>query len=162
MLCDRVLGNLYTNAAPNALPDARVDWVDITWQERALRALRKRARGGRELKLLLPRDVMLEHGDVLIAGTDGLLAVAVNLLPCEVFVARPATLADAARLAHELGNLHAPMETDGDAILCLADGPVEAVLIALGVPYDVVTRRFRPRVPQCGPQFAADFRVERG
>jgi urease accessory protein UreE len=160
MLVDRILRNL-DDAAPAAAqapgassPPARpeIDWLDLTWRDCARRSFRKRTRGGREVRVLLPPGTRVRHRDVLIephptpAGVADAPVVAVNLRLAELRVAAPASPADLARLALELGNLHVPVQVRDDTgeLLLLPDGPTDALLARLGIPTRIESHRFTP------------------
>ena len=65
MLIESPQGNILTDPAGEP-----IDWLDLSWQECRQRALRKRTRGGRDVRLLLRLGVMLRHGDILRRGQD--------------------------------------------------------------------------------------------
>jgi urease accessory protein len=70
--------------------------------------------------------------------------IAVHILPCPVVVARPRNPIEWAKLAYELGNLHVPIELLPDRLVTICDGPVEAALHRVGVPFETEMRRFEP------------------
>jgi urease accessory protein UreE len=139
MLIEQVLGNL---AAPTSADDTGIDWLDLSWAECHLRALRKTTRSGRLVRVLLPVLTPLRHGDVLLR--DGTTTVAVHVRPAAVLVARPPTRTALARLALDLGNLHVPTEVDGDILIVHDDGPARAALARHGLSFECLTRRFAP------------------
>ncbi|HSI34819.1 MAG TPA: hypothetical protein VK986_14625 [Tepidisphaeraceae bacterium] len=139
MLIERVLGNLATQTS---VDEAGIDWLDLTWPECHLRALRKPTRSGRLLRVLLPVLTPLRHGDILIR--DGTTTVAVHVRPAAVLVARPPTPTALARLALDLGNLHIPTEVEADTVIVHDDGPARAALARHGLSFDCVARRFAP------------------
>lgn len=161
MLSDRILGNVNDDPPTGPWSGRRQDVVDVRWHECGRRALRKTTRGGRPLRILLPLGVGLRHGDVLADLGDGIAVVHVE--PAEVLVVRPRDPAELARVALEIGNLHAPVAVEGGDLIVIPDGPVEAVLGELGVPHDRQHRRFVPdrliAAPAAVP--AADFAVVR-
>jgi urease accessory protein UreE len=116
-------------------------------------------RGGRPVRILLPLGAGLRHGDVL--ADDGACLVVVHVEPADVLVVRPRTPAELARVALEIGNLHAPVAVDGDELLVIPDGPIEAVLGELGVPHERQARRFIPDRLIAAPAAAAanDFAI---
>ncbi|MDB5318962.1 MAG: ureE [Phycisphaerales bacterium] len=157
MLCERILGNLdagFSIAGP-------IDWLDLTWFDCTQWALRKRSRAGVEVGVLLPVGQTLRHGDVLHHGSAG--TIAVQLLPTDVWIIRPADLGAMGRLAVELGNLHVPVQIAGDELILLPDGPTGALLERHGVWYQSHLRQFVPeRSSVAGlPSRAPDFGISR-
>lgn len=140
MLIEAPVGHL----DDSTIDPSTIDWCDFTWAECFQRALRKRSRGGREFRILLKIGATLRHRDVLIGASAAHPAVAVNVLPCEVLVARPRDLAELAGAAFKLGDLHVPAQLDGDRIITIPDGPTEAALTELAIPFEVQHRRFEP------------------
>ncbi len=141
MLCEQILGNIGDFTG--------VDTVDFTWNELARRAFRKRTASGLEIKILLRLGATVRNGDVL-AEAEGKPAIVARVLPCEVIVVKPLTFQQMAELAMEVGNLHAPAEVTAEGeLLILPDGPVEAVLKRMSLPYALETRAFSPL--RCGP-----------
>jgi len=139
MLCERVLGNLDLEPAP----DSRVDWLDLTWFDCAQRALSRRTRGGSSIRILLGIGQHLRHGDVLVRDPSG-NTIAVNLLPADVLVARPRTMQEMGQLALEFGNLHQPVQITADELIVLFDGPTAGILNRRGIPHLRQQRRFLP------------------
>lgn len=142
MLCDRVLDNLDSPTAATLTAGRTIDFLDITWVDLHRRSLRGTTRGGRTVGVLLPLGVHLQHGDILHADPQSL--VAVNLVPTEVVTGSPNDLRQMGLIAFELGNLHLPIEISDDAITTLRDGPAEAVFRRYEVPFRAETRRFTP------------------
>lgn len=140
MLVEAPVGHL----DDSTIDPSTIDWCDFNWAECFQRALRRRSRHGREFRLLLKIGVMLRHGDVLIAESPAGPAVVVNVLPCELLVARPRESAELAAAAFKLGDLHMPVQLDGDRIITIPDGPTEAALIELTIPFEIQHRRFEP------------------
>jgi urease accessory protein UreE len=142
-LIERVLGNVFDGEDATMVPP---DLLPLSWDECLRRALRGRTRGGRDVRLLLPPGLRLRHGDVLLRSASGAVLLAVDVKPCELLRARPGSVGELAALAYELGNLHAPVQIlDANALLTIPDGPIEALLGDLNLPYAVTFRRFEPR-----------------
>jgi urease accessory protein len=137
LLCQRILSVL-KNVPPD---DPAIDLVDIHWHELPLRALRRRSRGGRTVRILLPADQQLEHGAVLIR--ENRMTLALNLLACDALVIRPRSAAQAAQIAYAIGNLHLPAQVGAREIVLPADDATEAALGRLGVQYGLKSRRVR-------------------
>lgn len=159
MWCERVLRNAALEA-PAHWAGRDVDAVDVAWDE-CRHVLKKRSRGGEEVRVLLPADRRVRHGDVLYE--DDTRAIIVNVLPCDVIVARPDSARSAAELALELGNLHIPTQITEGEIIFLED---ESAIEALGkrrVEWRREQRRFEPMqvIAMAGVRRAGNFRVIR-
>ena len=123
---------------------------------RPRRALR--TRGGRDIRLLLPLAVQLRHGDVI---SDGTRRIGIAVRPCEVLLLHPPDAQTALLAALGLGNLHAPVQLNGEQLIALPDGPVEELLTSLGIPYTSDVRRFAPTsvAAPLRAQLASQFQV---
>lgn len=142
MWCDRILGNVSVGVpAGSAWAGREIDLLDVPWQE-CRQVVKKRSRGGREIRVVLPAGHRVRHGDVL--GEDGAAVIVVDVPPCDVVVVRPPAASAAARLALELGNLHWPTEVTDAEIVFPEDGPAMKAVEALGLSYTIENRRFTP------------------
>jgi urease accessory protein UreE len=135
MWCDRILGNV---VSWNPQDTARLDWVDLTWQQCG-RIVQKESRGERKVRVLLPPGQRARHGDLLL--DDGVIAIAINVVPCEVVVVQSTDPI----LTFELGNLHCPTEITEARIIFVEDGPAMEALEKLGHRWSREIRRFQPR-----------------
>jgi urease accessory protein UreE len=135
MICDRVIRNLGDEQPAGGIS------LSLTWQECRSRALAKLLPDGRWLRVILPPGVVLHHGDVLDDEPGSLIYV--QALPADVLVIR-AGPSERVRVIYAFGNLHLPMQLDGDEILTPADGPARAVLRDLGLTATTDRRRFDP------------------
>jgi len=158
MWVERVLGNI---ADGLILTPGPVDHIDIRWDE-CRRTLKTHTRDGQPIRVLLTPGSQLRHGDVLADDADP-RPVIVNVLPCEVIVARPASARDMSLLCLELGNLHWPVQVTETEVLFMEDGPSLAILEQLKVPWARESRRFEPTPIGAGPgvQLARAFKVVR-
>ncbi|BDP44272.1 urease accessory protein UreE (plasmid) [Deinococcus aetherius] len=125
-------------AAP-AGAQGRVIHVPMTAADRRRVRRRLTAPDGAELRLAFPTGTVLLPGSVL--ERRGGVSYVVEAAPEDVAAVRPRGMAEAARVAHAVGNLHRDLVEDGDAFLVLWDAPVELLLTRLGVPF---TREDRP------------------
>lgn len=155
MIFDRVVGNVHASGDAGPSVD---DWIDLRWRECFARAARLRTRGGRDIRLLLPLAAQLRHGDVISDGT-GEIGIAVR--PCNVLLLHPPDPPKAILAALGLGNLHAPVQLDGEQLIALPDGPVEEFLNSLGVPFTPDVRRFEPTsiAAPLRAQLASQFQI---
>ena len=100
---------------------------------------------GVQFPLELPTGTVLHPGQVLHEA-DG-RAYVVTAAPESVVVVRPRSLDEAARIGHLIGNLHRDIETDGDAVIALADTALVDRLRRIGVPFAEEHRAFHGRAP---------------
>jgi urease accessory protein len=91
-----------------------------------------------DLGLMLDGDVRIRDGDVLVA--DDARVIAVEVVPDDVLIAYPDSIAQAVEIAHALGNRHVPVIRDGDAIVAGYAAPLEELLQRSGVRYERVAR----------------------
>ena len=100
---------------------------------------------GVQFPLELPRGTVLHPGQVLhqAGGRAYVVAAAAE----DVVVVRSRTLAESARIGHLIGNLHRDIETDGDAVVALADTALIDRLRRAGVPFTQERRAFHGRAP---------------
>jgi urease accessory protein len=138
MWCERIVRNA---ADGEGLASRAVDYIDIAWDQRRS-TLKARSRGGEEVRVLLPRGQALRHGDVL--EEDDARAIVINVLPCELIVARSKQPRLLAELALELGNLHWPTQVTDDAILFMEEQAALAAATRLGLVLTRENRRFEP------------------
>lgn len=125
--------------------------VDVTIEIPMTAADRRRVRrivaasDGVTFPLALPTGSILQPGQILHQASGRTYVVAAALE--EVVVARPRSLPEAARLGHLIGNLHRDIETDGDAVVALADTALIGRLQRIGVPFVQERRAFHGRAP---------------
>ncbi len=90
-----------------------------------------------DLGLMLD-DVRVRDGDVLVA--DETRVIAVEVIPDDVLIVYPDSIAQAVEVAHALGNRHIPVVRDGDAIVVGYAGPLEELFERSGVRYERAAR----------------------
>jgi urease accessory protein len=124
--------------------------VDMTTVEIPMTAADRRrvrrlvaAPDGVKFPLALPTGSVLQPGQVLHQASGRAYVVAAA--PEDVVVARPRSLPEAVRLGHLIGNLHRDIETDGDAVVALADAALIGRLRRIGVPFEEERRAFHGR-----------------
>jgi len=91
-----------------------------------------------DLGLMLEGTQRLRDGDVLVA--DETRVISVEVLPEDVLVAYPGSIAQAVEIAHALGNRHVPVIREGDAIVMGYAGPLEELLQRSGLRYERTAR----------------------
>ena len=127
MLIQQKTGNINTIAINNR----HIDWLPLEWFETSKRILRKQTLAGIHLALkFLDKDPMLAQGDVLYE--DNTAIIAVDIVPCEVVIIRPASLFEMASVCYEIGNKHLPLFFEKDEVLAPFDMPLFRLLSSLG------------------------------
>jgi urease accessory protein len=91
-----------------------------------------------DLGLMFEDERRLRDGDILVA--DDARVIAVQVVPDEILVVSPASIAQAVEVAHALGNRHIPVIRDGDTIVVGYVSALEDLLQTLGVRYERVAR----------------------
>ncbi|AWN24693.1 urease accessory protein UreE [Deinococcus irradiatisoli] len=124
-------------------PTARIVEVPMTAVDRRRVRRRLLAPDGAELLLAFPTGTVLMPGRVL--GETGGVSYVVAAAPEEVAAVSPRSLAEAARIAHAVGNLHRDFVEDGNVFLVLWDAPIELLLTRLGAAFTRETRPFHGR-----------------
>jgi urease accessory protein len=66
--------------------------------------------------------------------------IAVQIVPDEILIAHPASIAQAVEVAHALGNRHIPIIREGDAIVVGYVPALEDLFGTLGVRFERVAR----------------------
>ncbi|WP_420595449.1 urease accessory protein UreE [Deinococcus sp.] len=123
-----------------AIPTVRVPMTAVDRRRVRRRLL---APDGVELLLAFPTGMVLIPGS-LLAELDG-VAYVVDAAPEDVAAVVPRHMAEAARVAHAVGNLHRDFVAVGEVFLVLWDAPMELLLTRLGVPFTRETRPFQGR-----------------
>lgn len=119
-------------------------YIPMTALDRRRARRRLHAPDGAELLLALPTGTVLTPGTVL--EVRGEVAYVVAAAPEDVVAISPRTLAEAAAVAHAIGNLHRDLvEAEGGVFLALWDAPLELLLTRLGVPFTRMERPFHGR-----------------
>lgn len=134
--------------------DARVaDHVVFDNESRVKRIQRVTTEGGTELGLKLDKSVReLEDGDILGETEQGLIVA--SMAPLDVLVIQPASIEEALKVAHSLGNRHLQAQFFGkdsdfgaEVMVVRYDHTVEHHLDHVGVNYHrgdyVMPRAFR-------------------
>jgi urease accessory protein len=127
MLIQQKTGNL------NALTvtHRHIDWLPLEWYETNKRILRKQTLAGNHLALkFLDKDPALAQGDILYEDHHSIIAV--DILPCDVLIIRPASLFEMASVCYEIGNKHLPLFFEKEEVLVPFDMPLFRLLSTQG------------------------------
>lgn len=130
---DALLGNLATFP----VGDRTVERIPVASSAMTRRLLRLPSSIG-DLGLMFEDGVRVRDGDVLVA--DAARVIALEVLPDDVLIAYPDSIAEAVEIAHALGNRHIPVIREGDAVVVGYAGPLEELLERSGVRYERVAR----------------------
>jgi urease accessory protein len=131
---------------PRNLEQSEIISLEMTCVDR--RRVRRRviAPDGLELGLALPTGTILEPGTLLFQNESRAYVVAAALE--DVLVIRPKDWIEAARVAHQIGNLHRDVQfsnTSEFEILALWDAPLELLLLRLNADFERDSRPFLGR-----------------
>lgn len=127
MLIQQKKGNLHTININNRC----IDWLQLEWYESSKRILRKQTQAGIEVALkFLDKDPMLTQGDILYE--DDTTIIAVDILPCEVLVVKPANLFEMASVCYEIGNKHLPLFFEKEEVVVPFEMPLFRLLSTQG------------------------------
>lgn len=129
---DALLGNLHDFPVGERI----VERLPVASSAMTRRLLRLASSIG-DLGLILD-GVRVRDGDVLVA--DATRVIAVEVLPDDVLVAYPDSIAQAVEIAHALGNRHIPVIREGDAIVVGYAAPLEELFERGGVRYERAAR----------------------
>jgi len=111
-----------------------IDPIVLTSEERLSPHLLGHTKGGRKIRISLPRSAELLDGDVL--QLDGNVAIVVEAAPEELFVISPTNTLDWGIVGFGLGNLHRPIRFTETSILTSADSAVAEMLDRLGISFE--------------------------
>jgi urease accessory protein len=100
---------------------------------------------GTTLALELPTGTVLHPGQVIYEDDDRSFVVAAANEA--VLIVAPRDIAEAARIAHLIGNLHRDIEVTPTEIVALADHTLAERLEKSGVPFQRAERPFHGRAP---------------
>jgi urease accessory protein len=133
MVRDEVLGNLSDFPVANR----RLERIPVHSDDCAKRLLRLSTSLG-EIGLRFSGPRRLRDGDVIHA--DERVVIAVRVLPDDVLIGHPGTIASALALGHALGNRHLPVQIDGGEVVVRYDPLLPALFAEHDVPVTRATR----------------------
>ncbi|NHU86087.1 urease accessory protein UreE [Kocuria sp. JC486] len=136
MIVEKVLGNLHELPADQRA-DIHVERVALEGAALRQRVQRVTTDHGKEFGLRLSDRRELRDGDILVR--DGRNVVVVSTLPTEVLAIAPATVQEAAFVAHSLGNRHLPAQFFGPDTSIAGLEPHNGVMV---IQYDHTAEHF--------------------
>jgi urease accessory protein len=128
-------------------PPAGLPVVDLPMTAHDRRRVRRlvEAPDGVVLALELPTGTILHPGQLL--HHDAEAAYVVSAADEEVLVVRPRDIAEAARVAHLIGNMHRDIHVAANEIVVLADDTLASRIASSGAPFQRTRRPFHGRAP---------------
>ena len=128
-------------------PPAGLPVVELPMNAHDRRRVRRlvEAPDGVVLALELPTGTILHPGQLL--HHDAKAAYVVSAADEEVLVVRPRDIAEAARVAHLIGNMHRDIHITAKEIVALADDTLTDRIATIGVAFDRTRRPFHGRAP---------------
>jgi len=131
----------------NAEPPAGLPIVELPMNAHDRRRVRRllEAPDGVVLALELPTGTVLHPGQLL--HHDAEAAYVVSAADEDVVVVRPRDIAEAARVAHLIGNMHRDISVTGDEVVALADDVLIDRIRKIGAPVERARRPFHGRSP---------------
>ena len=131
----------------DAEPPAGLPIVELPMNAHDRRRVRRlvEAPDGVVLALELPTGTILHPGQLL--HHDAEAAYVVSAADEDVLVVRPRDVAEAARVAHLIGNMHRDIHVEGEEIVALADDVLADRIRKLGAQVSRTRRPFHGRAP---------------
>src|SRR6476660_9940611 len=131
----------------NAEPPAGLPVVELPMSAHDRRRVRRlvEAPDGVVLALELPTGTILHPGQLLHHDAED--AYVVSAADEEVLVVRPRDIAEAARVAHLIGNMHRDIHVATNEIVALADDVLADRIRKIGAPVSRARRPFHGRAP---------------
>lgn len=131
----------------DAEPPAGLPIVELPMSAHDRRRVRRlvEAPDGVVLALELPTGTILHPGQLL--HHDAEAAYIVSAADEDVLVMRPRDIAEAARVAHLIGNMHRDIHIEDREVVALADEVLLERIRKLGVDVERVRRPFHGRAP---------------
>ncbi|MFV0245564.1 MAG: hypothetical protein ACK5IB_11160 [Qingshengfaniella sp.] len=127
-------------AAGEGPADVTEDPVALSADQRSSPHMVLETRGGRRLRISLPRGSELNDGGLL--ARDGQVVVVVRAAPEQLFRIAPDTARMWGVAGFHLGNLHRPVRFGDGVMLTPADPKVADVLRDAGIPYAAIEAPF--------------------
>ena len=132
---------------PQAEPPAGIPVVELPMSAHDRRRVRRlvEAPDGVVLALELPTGTILHPGQLL--HHDAEAAYVVSAADEDVLVVRPRDIAEAARVAHLIGNMHRDIHVEEGEIVALADDALIERIRKMGAEVERVRRPFHGHAP---------------
>ena len=132
MIVNKILGNLDNFD----LKDKKVDFANISNDDRVKKVLRVKSNNGVEIGINVEDEV--KDGDILAILDDSV--VVVKILPTDVLEISPKNLKEMGIIAHNIGNRHTPAIFEEDLMIIEPDSLIEEFLKNQNVKYKKTKR----------------------
>jgi urease accessory protein len=108
-----------------------IDWLQLEWYEACKRILRRKTQSGREIAIKFMAEAHgLTQGDIIHEDEQSI--VAIEILPCDCIVVKPANMFEMASACYEIGNKHLPLYFNENTLLVPFERPLYRLLTAQG------------------------------
>ena len=127
-----------------------VDKLSLEWHETSKRIIHKQTVSGQNIILKFLNEVQqLEQDDVLYADVN--IIIAIDILPCETIVIKPASMYQMALVCYEIGNKHLPLFYEASELLLPYEAPLFRLLQGIDIEVErqhrKLLRQLRTSVP---------------
>jgi urease accessory protein len=113
------------------LGNRSIDWLQLEWYEADKRILRRKTQSGREIAIKFMTEASgLTQGDIIHVDEQSIIAI--EILPCDCIVVKPANMFEMASACYEIGNKHLPLYFDENKLLVPFERPLFRLLTAQG------------------------------
>lgn len=136
---------LIESLAEKGEPAGRIEFVELSWNERSRPRMRCKTDQGRELALALPRGTVLCDLDILSNTKEATILVKAKAEP--IIVIEPANQREICAVAHQLGNWHRALQFENSKrILTESDEPLQEWLRAAKIKYSHENCPYHPNM----------------
>jgi urease accessory protein len=111
--------------------DRPIDWLQLEWYEAGKRIFRRKTQSGTDVAIkFMGENSGLTQGDIIYE--DERSVIAIEILPCDCIVVRPADMFEMASACYEIGNKHLPLYFEENDLLVPFERPLFRLLTAQG------------------------------
>jgi urease accessory protein len=108
-----------------------IDWLQLEWYEASKRIFRRKTQSGTDIAIkFMGENSGLTQGDIIYEDQQSLIAI--EILPCDCIVVRPADMFEMASACYEIGNKHLPLYFEENDLLVPFERPLFRLLTAQG------------------------------
>jgi urease accessory protein len=108
-----------------------IDWLQLEWYEASKRIFRRKTQSGTDIAIkFMGENSGLTQGDIIYEDEQSLIAI--EILPCDCIVVRPADMFEMASACYEIGNKHLPLYFEENDLLVPFERPLFRLLTAQG------------------------------
>lgn len=136
MLIQKIIGHIDAFELGNR----SIDLLQLQWFEAGKRILRRNTQSGKELAIkFLAEHNGLKQGDIIYEDEQSIIAI--EILPCECLVVKPADMFEMASACYEIGNKHLPLYFEENCLLVPFEMPLYKLLTAQGYTVCIENRK---------------------